>query len=117
MKPVKYEACRDVGNDAERVFHQLGRGRTWEEEKKRRELVKGGQLRTLWRQDRGTQHLQRNKHSTLNGMRHIQHGSASVCLFESVCVCQCVFVRVQDKTGNEGSPLFALTARENTLVC
>lgn len=44
-KPVKYDACRDVGNDAERVFHQLGsrsligRGGAGGIEKKRMELL------------------------------------------------------------------------------
>lgn len=113
-EPVKYEACRDVCNDAERVFHRLGvvvvvggeleKGGKW-----RRELVGGRTaISTLWRQDRGTQHLQKNKYSTLKESNTAQQ-SLHLCFCISVfacvhmCVCVCVCSR-QDKTENEGSP-------------
>ena len=54
VKPVKYEAWRDVSSDAESVFHQPG-------ECGGGGLVKGGRLRTLSRRDGGAQHLQREE--------------------------------------------------------
>lgn len=75
--------------------------------------MKGGQLRTLWRQDGGAQCLQEQTQLfKCNETEQNNH-----CFKMCVCLLVYLCVRVQDKTGNEGSPLFSPTASENTLVC